>query len=896
MRRLFARLGDGRMAGWPDGRMVGCGLVICWLLLSAAVAQETPEEPKEPALIPLADVFQVKKLAPSEEIARKAGEISIRASEKGYLDIDEESGLIYARSGARIRYRDFTLEADRLIVDPRLKEVQAYGNVILRSPRAEVTAESMWYNFDKQEGAAFKVGGHHADLYFKAAKEEDEIPSFQRLSEEEALFRDASFTTCDFSIPHYHIRAREVILYLDDRVFARGAVLYIWGIPIFYFPAYSRSLYEHTPWSFTFGHSSRLGGYVRVGYDYWHSLYEPSLEQEEEMQRRSRGHLGMKLDYFGRRGVGYGAVYKYEFGYGKHRGLFDLYGIKDRGRDLEEYEEEDPYRWLARVQHRSVLSRYLTLLLNVDEVHDADLYWEMLDRFRDDKRGRVPERQARGALTLANEALLARVLFEVKDRLSRDRLSNFTEPGDDDLDFDEDPYDQIDDDDEEGLARKRFGRVTERAPQLTLSTKQLKLWRLPLYYHMEVNAINNLDPGFNLIDREDDAYVRGGDLYQSLMYRLRLGERYTLLSTLGGGVAYLKRQDEDYHYDFPAGVIFPYTIDGLKFAGPNEIYTGTEVRSIQDVDPLYAYGDAEVRLNARFSEVLTAYLLYKIREGNDDSLGEYYESLGSKHFLSDIYAFRLRQHWIEGNVKYFLKYPNVYFSVRGGHNLQTGDDIYANERLDFASVGGGYQNDARTLNVLMSTGYQSRQIRDPSDANEFQQDSVSVSCAGSYIPKTKRWWARLGAHGYRALDDDPLGRTRGLDPSDPEYSRRESERSYYEDDTEITLAATLGAKIGPKYEAEIRASYNSRIEDISAAHFIVKRDLHDFVAQILVGFRNDPFDDDDDDDDDGRKGERDWEVRFSLVLKSPYEKATLSGTTINTLIDFEKELAVAEPF
>lgn len=872
-------------------RQLALILMISCVCLSGVVAQEPQEKPKEPALGPLPEVFQPEKVLPPGEIARKAGEISIQASEKGYLDIDEESGLIYARSGARIHSGEFTLEADRLILDLNLKEVQAYGNVVLRSPRDEVTAESMWYNFDKQEGAAFKAGGHHADLYFKAAEEEGGIPSFQRVSEEETLFRDSSFTTCDFPVPHYRIRAKEVILYLDDRIFARGAVLYIWEVPVFYFPAYSRSLYEHTPWSFTFGHSSRLGGFVRVGYDYRHSLYEPPFEQEEQMRRRSAGHLAMKLDYFGRRGFGQGAVYKYEFGYGKHRGLVDLYGIKDRGRELEE--EEHPYRWLARVRHRSQLSRYLTLLLNVDEIHDADLYWEMLDRFRDENQGRVPERQARGALTMANEALLARVLFEVKDRISRNRLSNFTEPGDDDLDLDEDPYNLTNEDDE-GLPRKRFGRVTERAPQLTFSTTQLKLWQLPLYYRLDLNAINNLDPGFNLIDRKDDAYVRGADLYQSLMYRLRLGERVTLLSTLGGGVAYLKRQDEEYHYDFPSGATFPYTIDGLKFAAPDVIYTGRQQRSIQDVDPLYAYGDAEVRLNARFSEVLTAYLLYRIREGNDDSLGEYYESLGNKYFLSDLYAFRLRQHWIEGNVMYYLKFPNLYLSARGGHNLQSRDDIYANEQLNFASVGGGYQNDAKTFNMLMSTGYQSRQIRDPSDINEFRQGSVSISCVGSYVPKTKRWWARLGAHGYKALDEDPLGRTRGLDPSDPEYSRRKSERSYYEDDTEMTLGGTLGAKIGPKYEAEISADYNSRIADISSAHFIVKRDLHDFVAQVLVGFRNNPFDERDDNDENGRRGKRDWEVRFSLRLKSPYEKATLTGTTIKTLLDVQKELAVAE--
>jgi hypothetical protein len=880
-----------RLVGLSVSRLAVCGVVVWWALLSAAMGQEASEEAKEPAQHPPAKAFQIAEAAPAGEILRKAGELSVQASEKGYLDIDEERGLIYARSGARIRYREYALEADRLILDVRLKEVQASGNVVLRSPGEEITADSMWYNFERNEGAAFNAGGHQADLYFKAAEEKKGVPSFQRLSKEEALFRDASFTTCEFSVPHYRIRAREVILYLNDRIFARGAILYIWEIPVFYFPAYSHSLYEHTPWSFTVGHSRRLGGFVRIGYDYRHSLYEPGFGEEEKMRRRSAGQMALKLDYFERRGVGYGAVYKYEFGYGKHGGLLDLYGIKDRGRELAE--EEEPFRWLARLQHRSVLSKYLTLVLNIDEVHDADLYWEMLDRFRDQERGRVAERQARGALTMANEALLARLLFELKDRVSRNRLSNFAEPGDDDLDFDEDPYSQNNEDDE-GLPRKRFGRVGERAPQLTVTTKHLKLWGLPLYYCLDMNAINNLDPGFNLIDRGDDAYVQGVDLYQSLMYRLRLGKRYTLLSKLGGGVAYLKREDEEYHYDFPAGATFPYTIDGLTFAAPDVIYTGSEQRALSDVDPMYVYGDAEVRLNARFSEVLTAYILYKIREGSKDSLGEYYESLGNKHFLSDIYAFRLREHWIKGNVTYYLKFPNLYLTAEGGSNLQSNDEIYANETRNFASVGTGYENDTKTFNLLTSVNYQSRQIRDPSDVNEFHQNSVSLSCVGSYVPKRKQWWARLGAFGYKALDEDPLGRTRGLSVADPEYARRMSERSYYEDETEVSLEATLGGKIGPKYEAEIGARYNTRIRDLSAAHVIVRRDLHDFIAQVLVGFRNDPFEPIDS-GDQGRRGKRDWEVRFSLKLKSPYEKARLTGTDIKTMVD-KQELPVSEYF
>ncbi|MCX7766063.1 MAG: hypothetical protein N2246_05090, partial [Candidatus Sumerlaeia bacterium] len=281
------------------------------------------------------EVFTFKLTPPTGELSPDA----YRVESDKLMDYDARKGIIYGKERTRIYYGKYYLEADRIIVDDHAKEVQAEGNVILRSPVDEVKAEYVRYHLEKHEGYAKGVYGRHGDFFFKAPEKEEQ-PAFVRLSEQESLLRETSLTTCDFSTPHYMVRAREFIIYTNERVFARSAVLYLRGIPVFYFPFYTRSLREHSPWSFELGYSSALGAYARVGYDYWHSLYEPKLGDEKEMVKRSSGHLSAHIDYFAKRGLGYGLDYKYKFDYGRHHGETLLYAIKDRNRKIEGEEED----------------------------------------------------------------------------------------------------------------------------------------------------------------------------------------------------------------------------------------------------------------------------------------------------------------------------------------------------------------------------------------------------------------------------------------------------------------------------------------------------------------------------------------------------------------------------
>jgi lipopolysaccharide assembly outer membrane protein LptD (OstA) len=191
-----------------------------------------------------------------------AATVNIRAFEN-YLDFDKDRQIFYSPGRTRVDYGQYSIEADRLIYDQRLQEVQAEGNVTLKFRETTIHADSMRYNLRNREGSAQNVNGQFGPVYFRMAKQAAGAPQFQRVSENESIFRNTSVTTCDFKIPHYFIRGREVILYQNDRVFFRGATVYVSGVPILYLPVYTRSLVEPSPWSIQLGYGSRTGARAR---------------------------------------------------------------------------------------------------------------------------------------------------------------------------------------------------------------------------------------------------------------------------------------------------------------------------------------------------------------------------------------------------------------------------------------------------------------------------------------------------------------------------------------------------------------------------------------------------------------------------------------------------------
>lgn len=830
------------------------------------------------------------------------GQIVVESTD--YLDFDEEHHQIYGSGRVTARYGVYKLEADRMLVDTLLKDVQAYGNVVLTTLSDHVEAESMWISTETGQGVAYGARGRSGPFYFLGEPfKGDGKVTFRQLSKDESLLKNASFTTCDFPVPHYRLRAREFVVYNNDRVFGRNVVLYIMEKPVLWLPYFTMALRESNPWGFTLGSDSKLGAFLRVWYDYYHATYAPSKIDDETMVAEDKQRARLYVDWFSKRGKGLGLNYTYSLDYGRHQGKLKVYGLSDNDRNV------DPTsRYGIDWYNRTRLTERLSWLLDVDWQSDPDLFFDVIDRMRaatERRRDRLPERRFSTGLEYTTDNFFAGLLVEIKDRIGRDRVTNFAEPLDNDYDYDRgynderfvrlappatigtvpvpsdglytDPTSIKDENLDDGLDPKRYGRVTQRMPQVTISSNRMRLWTLPLWYHVDLNVFNNLDKGLNTVSTKDDSFVTGFDLYQSLSHLLKFCERYTLLTKVGLGVGIAERNDDSFNLDFPAGATFPFvydgqrigdTITGVTFLDRDTFLVGRRKFSLKNVQPAFVYGDIDSRFNARITDALTAWIRYRYREGTKDSLGEFYEGIGSRKTRDDLYPFRLREHWIEAGLNYLVYRPNLNATFSIGHNLQGRSDITPNELLRYANLGVGWTNARNTLTLNGGISLQERQMRDPTDPNEFQQSSLSTYIGGTYRPVHNRYYTRLTLYQTSPQNNDPLGIS-GKDTLD------------LRDETVVDF--TYGRRIGSKYMVEYSNRYRSRESGVTEQYLRVTRDFHDLVAGLELR-----VDDKGLDPDKESSTKKDYQVRLHFRLKMAGEKGPTPIRKTDTLFSRSK--------
>jgi hypothetical protein len=845
---------------------------------------------------------QQKVAETAKEQVLPRGQILMESTD--YLDFDEEHHQIYGHGRVTARYGIYKLEADRMLVDTLTKEVQAEGNVVLTTPQDHIDAESMWMSTDTGQGIAYNARGRSGPIYllgdpFKGNGRTE----IQQLSSQEMRVTSGSLTTCDFPVPHYRMRSKEFTLMANDRIFARNVVLYIQEKPVLWLPYFTYALRESNPWGFEVGSDSKLGSFLRVWYDYSQATYSPSVVDDGTMEATSKMHARLYTDWFSKRGKGLGLNMSYSMDRGRHQGEFKGYALDDTDRNV------DPTgRYSIDWYHRSQITDRLSWLLDVDYQSDPEIFYDVLDRMRaknDQRRDRLPERRAGTALEWTTDDFFAGIRVEIKDRIGRDRVTNFSEPLDNDFDYDRGynderfvrlqppatiggvqvPYDgsytnplSIKNEDlDDGLKPDRYGRVTERMPEIRMSSNRMRLFTLPLWYHVDLRVFNNLDKGLNTVSTKDDSYVTGFDLYQSITHLLKFCDRYTLLTKAGFGFGVAQRQDDSFNLDFPKDAKFPFvydgqrigdTITGVTFLDRDTFLVGRRKFSLDNVQPAFVYGDIDSRFNARISDALTAWIRYRYREGTKDSLGEFYESIGSRKTRDDLLDFRLREHWLEAGLDYKLLYPNLYASLSAGDNLQGRSDITPNELLRYANLSLNWTNSRNTVVLGGGLSVQERQMRDPTDPYEYKQRSLATYLSASHQPVHNRYYTRLSVYATNPQDDDPLG-VAGRDILDTR------------DETVIDFSH--GHKLGSKYLAEYSIRHRSRDKGSSEQYLRLSRDFHDVLAGVEFRVEDKGLSND---EESGTK--KDYQVRLTFKLKESIDRGAMPAKRTDTLFSRSK--------
>ena len=216
-------------------------------------------------------------------------------SDKGLAEYDlDDPHLLRGTGGVLVKYGGAVLTAETVTLDQQSGEALAEGKVRIQRDEQIWVGDKIRYNFKTREIQAeqFRTGkppvfaggeGLHADLtngIYSAT--------------------NAYVTSEDIANPVVKIRAQYIKIIPGDKIVAYHATLWVGGVPVFYFPVYTRNLGAHANnFNFIPGYRSRFGPFLLGSYTWYLN------EQLDGV---------LHLDYRERRGIGAGPDFNYHLG------------------------------------------------------------------------------------------------------------------------------------------------------------------------------------------------------------------------------------------------------------------------------------------------------------------------------------------------------------------------------------------------------------------------------------------------------------------------------------------------------------------------------------------------------------------------------------------------------
>jgi lipopolysaccharide assembly outer membrane protein LptD (OstA) len=215
-------------------------------------------------------------------------------NDQGWSEYDPATGIAIGTNGVRVKFGTAVLTADRVMVNEPTGDVVAEGSVRLQNQDQIWTSDNLSFNFKTSQINAEQfrtgqwpvfAGGHglHGEYTNKVY-----------------FATNAFFTPDDVADPFVKIRASRIKIIPGQKIVAHNATLYVGGVPVFYFPFYTRNIGPHANnFNFMPGYRSSFGPFLLGSYTWF-------LNDELD------GIL--HLDYRERRGVGAGPDLNFHLG------------------------------------------------------------------------------------------------------------------------------------------------------------------------------------------------------------------------------------------------------------------------------------------------------------------------------------------------------------------------------------------------------------------------------------------------------------------------------------------------------------------------------------------------------------------------------------------------------
>jgi LPS-assembly protein len=205
--------------------------------------------------------------------AQQQPELEIETlTEQGWVEYDYETGLGTGTNGVMVRYADTVLTADRVSVNRATQVVIAEGMVRIQHGDQVWVGEHIRYNFKtrQMEAEQFRTGRAPVFAAGHDLHAEETTQTRTHLTNRLYAATNAFVTTDDISQPAVKVRAKYIKIIPGDKIVARHAVLYAEGVPVFYFPYYTRNLGPHANnFNFVPGYRSFYGPFLLSSYNFF---------------------------------------------------------------------------------------------------------------------------------------------------------------------------------------------------------------------------------------------------------------------------------------------------------------------------------------------------------------------------------------------------------------------------------------------------------------------------------------------------------------------------------------------------------------------------------------------------------------------------------------------------
>jgi lipopolysaccharide assembly outer membrane protein LptD (OstA) len=171
-----------------------------------------------------------------------------------------ENGTAIADNNVQIHYNGIAIYADHAEYNPDTRDVLLLGNVRIYSGMDLFNGQRVFYNLETKQTRALEFDGSHAPLKFSSL-------SARGFGTRQFTLSDSTLTTSDSSMPDWHVKAKTIRLYTNDRVVLLNSTLYVGKVPVFWLP-YAFSSLTHQGFQFSPGYDSNWGGYLLSSYTF----------------------------------------------------------------------------------------------------------------------------------------------------------------------------------------------------------------------------------------------------------------------------------------------------------------------------------------------------------------------------------------------------------------------------------------------------------------------------------------------------------------------------------------------------------------------------------------------------------------------------------------------------